>query len=80
MHIQFNSFGRHCSGRVITHGNGYVVANSRNPYGTHNVVLVDETTGEAIRHGSQAVINCVAAWMGERPFRKVMKHLAKKWC
>lgn len=73
---KFVSFGRTESGRVITAAAGWVVVQSRNPYGTHNLVLVNEGSGEAIRHGSLAVVEAVANWLPRRQYRRVRKHLA----
>ena len=75
---KFTSFGRTESGRVITHAAGLAVVQSRNPYGTHNLVLVDEERGEAIRHGSLAVVEAVANWLPRRQYRRVRKHLAAR--
>ena len=83
--ISFFSFGRTESGRVITAAAGLAVVQSRNPYGSHNLVLVDEERGEAIRHGSLAVVEAVANWLPRRQYRRVRKHLAARgigrdWC
>ena len=57
--VKFTSFGQRESGRLVTHCNGLEVVQSRNPYGTHNLVLVNADTGEAIRHGTVAVLEAV---------------------
>ncbi len=75
---KFISFGRQESGRIITHFNGLEIVQSRNPYGTHNLVLVNADTGEAIRHGSVAVLEAVANWLPTKTYRRVRKYLAKK--
>lgn len=82
---KFISFGRTESGRVVTAAAGLAVVQSRNPYGTHNLVLVDEERGEAIRHGTMATLAAVASWMPNRTYRRVRKHLAARgigleWC
>jgi transketolase len=74
----FISFGRRESGRVITAAAGLAVVQARNPYGSHNLVLVDEESNEAIRHGSLATLECVANWMSRRAYRRVRKHLASR--
>ena len=78
MHTKFVSFGRTESGRVITHAAGLAVVQSRNPYGSHNLVLVDEESGEAIRHGTMATVATVASWLPRRQYRRVRKHLAAR--
>lgn len=75
---KFVSFGRTESGRVITAAAGLAVVQSRNPYGTHNLVLVDEERGEAIRHGNMAALAAAASWMPRRQYRRVRKHLAAR--
>lgn len=75
---KFISFSRTESGRVVTAAAGLAVVQSRNPYGTHNLVLVDEESGEAIRHGSLAVVEAVANWLPRRQYRRVRKHLAAR--
>jgi len=77
--VDFESFGRTEHGRVITEGAGLLVVQARNPYGGHNLVLVeDEPYGRAIRHGTRAVVEAVANCMSERAYRKVRKHLAAR--
>ena len=76
--VKFTSFGAQKSGRLITHCNGLEVVQSRNPYGTHNLVLVNADTGEAIRHGSVAVLEAVVNWLPTKTYRRVRKYLAKK--
>ena len=65
---QFESFGRTCSGRLVTSAPGMAVVSSRNPYGSHNLVLVDEESGEAIRHGTDAVVAAAFEWMPEKAY------------
>ena len=76
--MKFQSFGKTCSGRVITSGNGYAVVNSRNPYGSHNLILVDEATGEAQCHGTLAVITAAFEWMPIKAYRKVRGFLVNR--
>ena len=76
--VKFTSFGHKESGRLITHCNGLEVVQSRNPYGTHNLVLVNAATGEAIRHGTVPVLEAVANWLPTKTYRRVRKYLAKK--
>jgi len=76
--IKFYSFARLCSGRVLTHGDQYVIAVARNPYGSHNLVLVDYATAEAFRHGTDAVVTWVGAWGSDRVWRKLQKYLAMR--
>lgn len=76
--VKFTSFGRRESGRLITHFNGLEVVQSRNPYGSHNLVLVNSDSGEAIRHGSVAVLEAVANWLPTKTYRRVRKYLAQR--
>ena len=76
--IYFESFGETQSGRVVTHWGDEVIVFARNPYGTHNLVVVDQRTQEAIVHGNIAVAEAAANWMPERSYRKVRKFLAAK--
>ena len=69
--ISFFSFGRVEHGRVIPASRGLAVVQSRNPYGRHNLVLVDEGRGEAIRHGTSAVVEAAANWLPRRQYRRV---------
>lgn len=75
---KFFSFGRNESGRVVTAANGLAVVQCRNPYGKHNLVLVDEELGEAVRHGTLAVVEAVANWLPQKQYRKVRKYLAAR--
>ena len=74
----FTNFGSKNSGRLVTAGNGYQIVQARNPYGSHNLVVVDSESGEAIRHGSSASLDFVQWAMSTHCVRKVVKHLYKK--
>lgn len=76
--IKFMSFGHIASGRIVTSAVGLAVVQARNPYGSHNLVLVDEERGEAIRHGSLAVAEAAANWLPQKQYRKVRAHLAAR--
>jgi hypothetical protein len=80
--ISFWSFGRRATGKVITHVGNYCVVQSRNPYGTHNLVVVESDHNgcgaEAIRHGSAPSLLFVQQWLGRRAYRRVRKHLASR--
>lgn len=61
--ITYENFGQNTTSRLITSiGNLWVVL-ARNPYGSHNLVLVTVVDGvyTAIRHGNLAAINWVAS-------------------
>lgn len=73
----FVSFGREESGRVITHDGEFAVVQCRNPYGTHNLCIVDNGN-DAFVHGTHATLEWVANHMGKRNYRKVRKHLAAR--
>jgi hypothetical protein len=49
--------------RLVTQIGNLYVAKGRNPYGTHNLVLITEIDGElrAIRHGNVATLSWVAS-------------------
>jgi hypothetical protein len=70
--IDFESFGRVQHGRLVTTG----VAFARNPYGSHNLVLLDEQ-GRAFRHGNIAVLCWLRAWC-PRYYRKARRFLAER--
>lgn len=81
--IEFLNFGRPANGRVITHCGDYVVALSRNPYGSHNMVLVDEGRNEAICHGDAAVLQFAYNCLGRRAYRRAARVAAARglrWC
>lgn len=59
--INYEMFGSWRSGRVITEIGNLVVVKSRNPYGSHNLVLVDRDTNEAFRCGNATVLAWVAS-------------------
>ena len=69
------------TGKPVTHCGDLVVVQTRNPYGTHNLVVVQDAglgIHQAIRHGNYNALRVSAAWMSERAYRKVIKHLVKK--
>lgn len=75
--ITFKNFGEEQIGRVITHIGTYVIVFAKNPYGTHNMLLVDEERGEAIRHGNIAVLDFAYNWLGKHAYRKAAFVAAK---
>ena len=69
------------TGKAVTHHRDLVVVQTRNPYGTHNLVVVQDAglgIHQAIRHGNYNALRVASAWMSERAYRKVVKHLVKK--
>lgn len=76
--LTFESFGRTCSGRVVTHHGDTVVIYKANPYGSHNLVVVDWKTGEAYRHGTPASVMEAKFSMPEKQYRKVRAFLASR--
>lgn len=73
----FLSFGKRESGRFVTENKYWAVINARNPYGTHNLVLVDKETDEAFRHGLGPVLIMLKNW-DEKTYRKTVRALYKR--
>lgn len=63
--------------RLVTQIGNLYVAKSRNPYGSHNLILIKEIDGElvAIRHGNVATLSWVAS--EENTDRKVKKAIRR---
>ena len=61
--ITYENFGQNVTSRLITSIGNLWVALARNPYGSHNLVLITVIDGiyTAIRHGNLAAINWVAS-------------------
>ena len=61
--ITYENFGQNVTSRLITSIGNLWVALARNPYGSHNLVLVTVVDGvyTAIRHGNLAAISWVAS-------------------
>lgn len=78
--LKFESFNRFCNGRVITHFNKYIIVQARNPYGTHNLIAVEECDGYyvAFRHGNLAVFDWCNMWAPLKKLRKVYTYLVNK--
>ena len=85
-HVYFESFETCCSGRLISEIGEYALVYSRNPYGTHNLILCHaEYTCEnrkyarkyyaAIRHGNLPSLACagVPAELVKRGARFLVK-------
>lgn len=68
--ITFKNFDEEQIGQVITHVGAYVIVFAKNPYGTHNMLLVDDERGEAIRHGNIAVLYFAYNWLDKHAYRK----------
>lgn len=73
--INYEMFGSWRSGRVITEIGNLVVVKSRNPYGSHNLVLVDRDTNEAFRCGNVATLSWIAS--EENTDRKLKKAIRR---
>lgn len=78
--LYFESFNRTCSGKVITHFGDVVIVQSRNPYGTHNLVAVQECDGDyvAFRHGNLVVFDWCNMWAPLKKLRKLFTYMVKK--
>jgi hypothetical protein len=61
--ITYENFGQNVTSRLITSIGNLWVALARNPYGSHNLVLVTVVDGvyTAIRHGNLAAISWIAS-------------------
>lgn len=79
--VEFESFGQWKTGRVITGYREHLVVFSRNPYGGHNYVLAEETSGgiiRAIRHGNAASLELAAWALPVKQLRKAYAFLAMR--
>lgn len=74
--LRFYSFNDSAYGRIVTKDNDWTVVFSRNPYGKHNLVLVED--GRAIRHGNVAVLAALLRWADRRAYRRARKFLARR--
>jgi hypothetical protein len=73
--VRFESFGRETTGRIITGDRSVLIVAARNPYGGHNLCVVDANTYRAIRHGNQAATN----WSPSlKAYRKVRAYIASR--
>lgn len=73
--VTFSSFGRVQTGRLVTQTRDCLVIYARNPYGKHNLVLVDKERGEAFAHGNIAVLQSIGL---QRAYRKARAFLGSK--
>lgn len=81
MNLKFNSFNSVCNGRMITQFGDVAILQSRNPYGSHNLVAVTiDESGEivAFRHGNLGVFDYCSQWAPKKQLRKVFRYLVKK--
>ncbi len=76
--MKFVSFGHIQTGRVITSFSEMAVVQSRNPYGGHNLVLVNLASGEAVRHGNLAVTEAAANWFPRKKYQKIRSYLSER--
>ena len=74
----FINFGNAATGRVVTGDKEVQVVYSRNPYGSHNVVLVEVESMEAIRHGTEGVLVYAFLNMSRKAYRRVRAFLAAR--
>ena len=80
----FKNFDNWADGQVITSNEEVTVVLSRNPWGSHNLVLCRKSsdfscTGlEAVRHGNKAVLETLKEWGFSKLHNKVLKKLKQK--
>ena len=80
----FKNFDDWADGQVITANKDVTVVLSRNPHGSHNLVLCRKSsdfscTGlESIRHGNKAVLETLKEWGFSKLHNKVLKKLKQK--
>lgn len=76
--ITYENFGQNVTSRLITSIGNLWVALARNPYGSHNLVLVTVVDGvyTAIRHGNNATL----AWVASEPAKDSKVKKAVKRC
>jgi len=73
--IKFQSFGREATGRILTGNHSVLIVSARNPYGGHNLCVVDAESYRAIRHGNQAATN----WSPSiKAYRKVRAYIENR--
>ena len=73
--IRFKSFEKWCNGRIVTGNGNDALVYSRNPYGSHNLVVVDLEKREAFRHGNNASLDYAWAWISRKAYVKAMLFL-----
>ena len=73
--ILFTSFGRINTGRIVTGNDHEVLVYARNPYGSHNLIVVDRDHGEAFRHGNNASLTYAWNWISRKAYVKAMLFL-----
>lgn len=75
--ITYNNFNNVVTSRLVTNIGDLYVAKARNPYGSHNLILIKEIDGElvAIRHGNVATLAWVAS--EEATDRKLKKAIRR---
>lgn len=74
--IKFKNFNNMATGRVMFQKNNYCVVISKNPYGSHNPVLVWNNDGEytAIAHGTLGVLNALPNKQKKKLIRWIQSH------
>jgi hypothetical protein len=80
-YVKFQNFGKRAHGTVVTSSatmtGESVIVYARNPYGLHNLVLIDN--GVAVRHGNDAVIAWARAFgIREKQIRRAISFLAMR--
>lgn len=84
--INFKSFEKGETGRLVTHweamGYIYSVVSARNPYGSHNLILVHRKPdsiycSEACAHGTGVCLSELRAHAPKRAYRRVQKFISR---
>ena len=61
--ITYDNFGTETTSRLVTQVGNIYLAKARNPWGSHNLIVIQEIDGRltAIRHGNSAAIYWAAS-------------------
>ena len=83
MKVKFYSFGNECSGNLVHSfelaGETYFIIRARNPYGSHNLVMVNDPDHVAFLHGNGAVLAFLAKYGLFRSIGRIARYIPFKF-
>lgn len=74
----FEIFGRTQTGRIVTSSGNHEVVFSRNPYGSHNLLLIDRDNDEPFCFGNKGVLYCLLSMGMDKAYRRARRFLANR--
>ena len=83
MQVKFYNFGNECCGNLVhsfnLYSETYFIVRARNPYGSHNLIMVNDPDHVAFLHGNAAVLSFLAKYGLFRSIVRIARYIPFKF-